>query len=95
MEIPGPGNNEKEYTYMTENYTQGNPQGVSLASVFQEEDQALSSRRKFHASYLNLLDGTSPFPKAFDEPAAPRAICEAVQAKNGGFIVSQALRSLQ
>jgi hypothetical protein len=29
-----------------------------------------------------------PFPKAFDEPAAPRAICEAVMAENNGFIVS-------
>ena len=38
-----------------------------------------------HASYLNLLNGTSPVPAAFDEPASPRAICEAVQA---GFIVS-------
>ena len=41
-----------------------------------------------HASYLNLLNGGVPFPKAFDEPAAPRAICEAVMAENGGFIVS-------
>ena len=41
-----------------------------------------------HASYLNLLNGTSPFPKAFDVPVAPRAICEAVQAENDGFIVS-------
>ena len=41
-----------------------------------------------HASYLNLLNRDVPFPDAFDEPAAPRAICEAVQAENGGFIVS-------
>ena len=41
-----------------------------------------------HASYLNLLNGDIPFPAAFDEPVAPRAICEAVQAENGGFIVS-------
>ena len=41
-----------------------------------------------HASYLNLLNREVPFPSAFDEPAAPRAICEAVQAENGGFIVS-------
>ena len=41
-----------------------------------------------HASYLNLLNRDVPFPSAFDEPAAPRAICEAVQAENGGFIVS-------
>lgn len=41
-----------------------------------------------HASYLNLLNGDVPFPDAFDEPVAPQAICEAVQAENGGFIVS-------
>jgi len=41
-----------------------------------------------HAAYLNLLNRDVPFPKAFDEPAAPRAICEAVQAENDGFIVS-------
>ena len=41
-----------------------------------------------HASYLNLLNRDVPFPRAFDEPVAPRAICEAVQAENGGFIVS-------
>ena len=32
-----------------------------------------------HASYLNLLNRTSPFPSAFDEPVAPQTICEAVQ----------------
>jgi len=41
-----------------------------------------------HASYLNLLNRDVPFPSAFDEPVAPRAICKAVQAENGGFIVS-------
>ena len=41
-----------------------------------------------HASYLNLLNRDVPFPKAFDTPVAPRAICKAVQAENGGFIVS-------
>ena len=41
-----------------------------------------------HASYLNLLNGDVPFPRAFDKPVAPRAICEAVQAENDGFIVS-------
>ncbi|CAA9453650.1 MAG: hypothetical protein AVDCRST_MAG02-1243 [uncultured Rubrobacteraceae bacterium] len=41
-----------------------------------------------HAAYLNLLNRDVPFPKAFDEPAAPRAICRAVMAENGGFIVS-------
>jgi hypothetical protein len=34
-----------------------------------------------HAAYLNLLNRGVPFPKAFDEPVAPRAICEAVQAE--------------
>jgi len=37
-----------------------------------------------HASYLNLLNRVVPFPKAFDDPASPRAICRAVQ----GFITS-------
>jgi rubrerythrin len=37
-----------------------------------------------HASYLNLLNRDVPFPKPFDEPVAPRTICENVQA----FIVS-------
>ena len=41
-----------------------------------------------HAAYLNLLNRDVPFPKAFDKPVAPREICEAVQAENGGFIVS-------
>jgi rubrerythrin len=41
-----------------------------------------------HASYLNLLNGAVPFPKAFDTPVAPRKICKAIQAENGGFIVS-------
>ena len=41
-----------------------------------------------HASYLNLLNRDVPFPGAFDKPVAPRAICEAVMAENGGFIVS-------
>ncbi len=41
-----------------------------------------------HASYLNLLNGDVPFPDTFDKPVAPRTICEAVQAENGGFIVS-------
>ena len=38
-----------------------------------------------HASYLNLLNGDVPFPSAFDEPAAPRAICRTVDE---AFIVS-------
>lgn len=33
-----------------------------------------------HAAYLNLINGTVPFPSAFDEAVAPRDICEAVQA---------------
>lgn len=37
-----------------------------------------------HASFLNLLNGDVPFPDAFDDPVAPRTICEDVQA----FIVS-------
>lgn len=41
-----------------------------------------------HASYLNLLNGDVPFPSAFDDPVAPRAICNAVKAENGGFIAS-------
>jgi rubrerythrin len=41
-----------------------------------------------HASYLNLLNGDVPFPKAFDTPVAPRKVCQAIQAENGGFIVS-------
>jgi hypothetical protein len=41
-----------------------------------------------HAAYLNLLNKDIPFPEAFDEPVAPRAICRAVKAENGGFIVS-------
>jgi hypothetical protein len=32
-----------------------------------------------HASYLNLLNRTSPFPTAFDKPVAPRKICETVR----------------
>ena len=37
-----------------------------------------------HASYLNLLNGDSPFPKAFDDPKAPAAILAAA----GGFITN-------
>ena len=35
-----------------------------------------------HASYLNLLNGDSPFPEAFDDPKAPAEILKAA----GGFI---------
>jgi len=28
-----------------------------------------------HASYLNLINGAQPFPRAFDEAVAPRKIC--------------------
>jgi len=31
-----------------------------------------------HASYLRLLNGEVPFPDAFDEPKAPRRVCELV-----------------
>jgi rubrerythrin len=31
-----------------------------------------------HASYLRLLNGEVPFPEAFDEPKAPRQVCELV-----------------
>jgi rubrerythrin len=31
-----------------------------------------------HASYLRLLNGEVPFPDAFDEPKAPRKVCELV-----------------
>ena len=31
-----------------------------------------------HASYLRLLNGEVPFPEAFDEPKAPRQVCEMV-----------------
>jgi rubrerythrin len=31
-----------------------------------------------HASYLNLINKEVPFPAAFDEPKAPRAVCELV-----------------
>lgn len=36
-----------------------------------------------HASYLNLLNGDSPFPEAFDEPKTPSQVLDAA----GGFIV--------
>jgi rubrerythrin len=36
-----------------------------------------------HASYLNLLNGDSPFPDAFDEPLTPAQVLDAA----GGFIV--------
>jgi rubrerythrin len=41
-----------------------------------------------HASYLNFLNRDIPFPDAFDEAVAPRTICEAIKAENGGFITS-------
>lgn len=36
-----------------------------------------------HASYLNLLNGESPFPEAFDDPKTPDEVLDAA----GGFIV--------
>lgn len=38
-----------------------------------------------HASYLNLINGFQPFPRAFDKPVAPRKICNTVDE---GFIDS-------
>lgn len=38
-----------------------------------------------HASYLNLINGDSPFPDAFDTPKAPQEICKLVDDL---FIVS-------
>src|SRR5215217_2477155 len=32
-----------------------------------------------HVSYLNLLNRSVPFPAAFDDPVAPRRICETVR----------------
>jgi rubrerythrin len=32
-----------------------------------------------HASYLRLLNGEVPFPDAFDDPKAPRRVCEMVE----------------
>jgi hypothetical protein len=32
--------------------------------------------------------GDVPFPQAFDTPVASRKICQAIQAENGGFIIS-------
>jgi hypothetical protein len=31
-----------------------------------------------HASYLRLLNGEVPFPEPFDDPKAPRQVCEMV-----------------
>jgi hypothetical protein len=31
-----------------------------------------------HASYLWLLNGEVPFPEPFDDPKAPRQVCEMV-----------------
>jgi hypothetical protein len=31
-----------------------------------------------HASYLRLLNGEVPFPEPFDDPKAPRQVCELV-----------------
>jgi hypothetical protein len=39
-----------------------------------------------HASYLNLVNGTSPFPAAVETPMTP----DEVLAAAGGFIVSGA-----
>ena len=33
-----------------------------------------------HASYLNLINGAVPFPDAFDQPVAPRAVFDQAAA---------------
>jgi rubrerythrin len=57
------------------------------AAKLQTAGATIATVEARHASYLNLINGDVPFPKPFDKPVAPRKICEAVQAENGGFIV--------
>ena len=57
------------------------------AAKLQTAGATIATVEARHASYLNLINGDEPFPKPFDKPVAPRKICEAVQAENGGFIV--------
>jgi rubrerythrin len=57
------------------------------AAKLQTAGATIATVEARHASYLNLINGDEPFPKPFDKPVAPQAICEAVQAENGGFIV--------
>jgi rubrerythrin len=58
------------------------------AAKLQTAGATIATVEARHASYLNLINGDEPFPRAFDKPVAPRKICKAVQAENGGFIVS-------
>jgi rubrerythrin len=57
------------------------------AAKLQTAGATIATVEARHASYLNLINGDVPFPKAFDKPVAPRKVCKAVQAENGGFIV--------
>jgi rubrerythrin len=57
------------------------------AAKLQTAGATIATVEARHASYLNLINGDEPFPKPFDEPVAPKKICQAVQAENGGFIV--------
>ena len=57
------------------------------AAKLQTAGATIATVEARHASYLNLINGDVPFPKPFDKPVAPRKICKAVQAENGGFIV--------
>src|SRR5215213_7210483 len=57
------------------------------AAKLQTAGATIATVEARHASYLNLINGDEPFPKPFDKPVAPRKLCEAVQAENGGFIV--------
>jgi Ferritin-like domain len=57
------------------------------AAKLQTAGATIATVEARHASYLNLINGDVPFPMPFDKPVAPRKICQAVQAENGGFIV--------
>jgi len=57
------------------------------AAKLQTAGATIATVEARHAAYLNLVNGDEPFPEPFDEPVAPRKICKAVQAENGGFIV--------
>ena len=57
------------------------------AAKLQTAGATIATVEARHASYLNLINGHVPFPMPFDKPVAPRKICRAVQAENGGFIV--------
>jgi len=50
------------------------------AAKLQTAGATIATVEARHASYLNLINGDVPFPTAFDEPVAPRKICNAVQA---------------